>query len=168
MQKDIIKAEGHIAEAKAVQEPEPISWLMQSSPAPTLNLPNYIIVPSLASTASTCAYVLVLFTLYIMYVGYLAAYDIGYKPNFVMFVNMIFDVHDDTKNFEKYMDKFKCDTFVPSQTKAVEGMTTSSTKPISEKVSEAIKETRDTAFKYYNKMMLKMYTKGNRIKLFRP
>lgn len=63
---------------------------------------EYSILPSTRSVIFEMMFLLILFILFIIYIIYLAAYDTGYKPNFVMFLNFIFNDYD-TKGFKGYI-----------------------------------------------------------------
>ena len=53
--------------------------------------------------------VVTLFFGYILYISYLSAYGSGFKPNFVMFIDMIFDRNNDQR-FQTYIQNIVKDT----------------------------------------------------------
>ena len=79
------------------------------------NIEKYTILPSTTSMISEMIIIITLFFGYIIYISYLSSYDSGFKPNFVMFIDMIFDRNNDQR-FQSYVknivnDKKKVETF---------------------------------------------------------
>lgn len=69
---------------------------------------EYSIIPSTPTTFVDMMFLFLFFILFIIYIIYLAAYDTGYKPNFVMFFNFLFDDYD-TKSFKLYIQNIMGD-----------------------------------------------------------
>lgn len=70
---------------------------------------EFTILPSTPSMMVEAVVVLVLFILLNTYIIYLSAYDSGYKPNFVMLLNFIFDDSTSLKNFKTYIKNIAVD-----------------------------------------------------------
>ena len=70
---------------------------------------EFTILPSTPSMMVEAVIVLVLFILLNTYIIYLSAYDSGYKPNFVMLLNFIFDDSTSLKNFKRYIKNIAVD-----------------------------------------------------------
>ena len=70
---------------------------------------EFTILPSSPSMMVEAVIVLVLFIILNTYIIYLSAYDSGYKPNFVMLLNFIFDDSTSLKNFKTYIKNIAID-----------------------------------------------------------
>ena len=70
---------------------------------------EFTILPSTPSMMVEAVIVLVLFIILNTYIIYLSAYDSGYKPNFVMLLNFIFDDSTSLKNFKTYIKNIAID-----------------------------------------------------------
>ena len=118
---------------------------------------EFTILPSTPSMMVEAVIVLVLFILLNTYILYLSAYDSGYKPNFVMLLNFIFDDSTSLKNFKTYIkniavDKVAIKNIVADRTKIVTKESFSNNDNFVSKMIFSIK-----------KFMTKLFVKGNRI-----
>ena len=118
---------------------------------------EFTILPSTPSMMVEAVIVLVLFILLNTYIIYLSAYDSGYKPNFVMLLNFIFDDSTSLKNFKTYIkniavDKVAIKNIVADRTKIVAKESFSNNDNFVSKMIFSIK-----------KFMTKLFVKGNRI-----
>ena len=75
----------------------------------TNDVEKYNILPSTGSMIMEMMIVVTLFFGYILYISYLSAYGSGFKPNFVMFIDMIFDRNNDQR-FQTYIQNIVKDT----------------------------------------------------------
>jgi hypothetical protein len=102
---------------------------------------KFIILPSVTSMMMEMSIVIILFFLYLIYISYLSAYNTGFKPNFVMFINFLFDDYSGTTNFQTYIKNI-----------------------IDDKKSNDNKKEHFTSIKYYfNKLISKSYVNGNKL-----
>ena len=118
---------------------------------------EFTILPSTPSMMVEAVIVIVLFILLNTYIVYLSAYDSGYKPNFVMLLNFIFDDSTSLKNFKTYIkniavDKVAIKNIVADRTKIVAKESFSNNDNFVSKMIFSIK-----------KFMTKLFVKGNRI-----
>ena len=118
---------------------------------------EFTILPSTPSMMVEAVIVLVLFILLNTYIIYLSAYDSGYKPNFVMLLNFIFDDSTSLKNFKTYIkniavDKVAIKNIVADRTKIVAKESFSNNDNFVSKMIFSIK-----------KFITKLFVKGNRI-----
>jgi hypothetical protein len=118
---------------------------------------EFTILPSMPSMMVEAIVVLVLFILLNVYIIYLSAYDSGYKPNFIMLLNFIFDDHTSLKNFKTYIkniaaDKVSIKEIVADKTKI---NTTESFSNNDNFVSKTIFSMK--------KFMTKLFVKGKKI-----
>lgn len=118
---------------------------------------EFTILPSTPSMMVEAVIVIVLFILLNTYIVYLSAYDSGYKPNFVMLLNFIFDDSTSLKNFKTYIkniavDKVAIKDIVGGRTKIVAKESFSNNDNFVSKMIFSIK-----------KFMTKLFVKGNRI-----
>ena len=112
----------------------------------------------------------------------MATYDLNYKPNFNMFINLIFDV-DDQGSFAKYVQqtcKHEHFTVLPDENihqekeanePVMETMTDTDDTDLSGSnngISDFIESWKRNMYLWYNKLILKMYTKRKAIRFFRP
>lgn len=70
---------------------------------------TYMICPSVRSVLLEMMIVMTLFFSFITYIVYLSSYNSGYKPNFIMFFNYLFDDTTSTKNFRTYVENITKD-----------------------------------------------------------
>ena len=63
---------------------------------------KFQILPSTGSMIMEMMIVIILFLGYIIYISYLSAYKTGFKPNYIMFLDMLFDKNDD-QHFQTYI-----------------------------------------------------------------
>ena len=70
---------------------------------------TYMICPSVRSVLLEMMIVMTLFFSFITYIVYLSSYNSGYKPNFIMFYNYLFDDTTSTKNFRTYVENITKD-----------------------------------------------------------
>ena len=118
---------------------------------------EFTILPSTPSMMVEAVIVIVLFILLNTYIVYLSAYDSGYKPNFVMLLNFIFDDSTSLKNFKTYIkniavDKVAIKDIVADRTKIVAKESFSNNDNFVSNMIFSIK-----------KFMTKLFVKGNRI-----
>ena len=121
---------------------------------------QFVIQPTVPSSITMLGTVVTLFTFYLMFVGYMASYDIAYQPNFVMFMNFVFDNYDGQQSFERYVQSVcKKESFV-----------------VKSDVNEGFSETKTNYASYidpwktwlssvYHRLWLSFYTKGKTIKV---
>ena len=69
----------------------------------------FTILPSTGSIIMEMFIVLFLIIIYIICICYVSAYNTGYKPNYVMFINFLFDDYSGTKNFQTYINNIIVD-----------------------------------------------------------
>ena len=113
---------------------------------------EFTILPSTPSMMVEAVIVLVLFILLNTYIIYLSAYDSGYKPNFVMLLNFIFDDSTSLKNFKTYIKNIAVDKVAM--------------KDIVVKTKESFSNNDDFVSKTIlsiKKIMTKLFVKGNKI-----
>jgi hypothetical protein len=136
----------------------------------------YTINPStpIQFPASTILQIIAIFAIYLLVVGYLASYDIAYKPNFNMFVNFVFDNYDGHGKFFKYIhsvknsphhENFEMRTAAPVHPESDASLPPSTSQM---NVSEKLEQLQNSMYFLYNKLLLAFYTKGNKIKFYRP
>jgi hypothetical protein len=118
---------------------------------------EFTILPSMPSMMVEAIVVLVLFILLNVYIIYLSAYDSGYKPNFVMLLNFIFDDPTSLKNFKTYIkniavDKVSIKEIVADKTKINTKESFSNNDNFVSKTIFSIK-----------KFMTKLFVKGKKI-----
>jgi hypothetical protein len=105
-----------------------------------------VILPSTGSIMGEMLLVVTLFVVFCIYVSYLAAYNTGFRPNYVMFINFLFDDYSGTKSFEKHIKNIVAD----------------------EKESFTNMKTSITSIKsYFNMLISKLFIKGNRFTIMR-
>ena len=63
---------------------------------------EFQILPSTGSMIMEMMIVIILFLGYIIYISYLSAYKTGFKPNYIMFLDMLFDKNDN-QHFQTYI-----------------------------------------------------------------
>ena len=113
---------------------------------------EFTILPSTPSMMVEAVIVLVLFILLNTYIIYLSAYDSGYKPNFVMLLNFIFDDSTSLKNFKTYIKNIAVDKVAM--------------KDIVVKTKESFSNNDNFVSKMIlsiKKIMTKLFVKGNKI-----
>lgn len=119
----------------------------------TTVLDKFTILPSTGSMVSEMCLVLVLFGIYLIYIVYLASYGTNYKPNFIMFLDFIFDNYS-SADFQSYINNIvndsKKENFTVNNTSIVENS----------KLWDNLK------FKF-NKLISMFFIKGNRISIIR-
>jgi hypothetical protein len=115
----------------------------------------FTILPQGSSMMMEMTIVLTLFFSYIIYISYLSAYNTGFKPNFVMFINFLFDDYSGTTNFQTYIKNIIADK------KSNEEQFTTKNRPnIIERVFTDIKYN-------LNKLISKSYINGNKLTIIR-
>jgi hypothetical protein len=102
---------------------------------------------------SEMSIVLFFFFIYVVYVVYLASYGTGYKPNFVMFINFIFDNYSNA-NFKTYINN------IVNDTKTEKFTLIKNNENEGNKLWNSIKFTM-------NKLVSTFFIKGNRISIVR-
>jgi hypothetical protein len=113
----------------------------------------YTILPSTGTMVSEISIVLLFFFIYVVYVVYLASYGTGYKPNFVMFINFIFDNYSNA-NFKTYINN------IVNDTKTEKFTLIKNNENEGNKLWNSIKFTM-------NKLVSTFFIKGNRISIVR-
>lgn len=71
---------------------------------------NFTIVPTTSSMIGEMSMVIIFFISFCIYISYISAYNTGYQPNFVMFLNFIFDNYSGSNNFKTYIQNIVQDT----------------------------------------------------------
>ena len=92
----------------------------------------------------------------------MASYDISYQPNFVMFVNFVFDNYDGQKSFERYV-KSSCDSFVGER--VIDEGFSEKEKPYEKYFLVFSDQWKTWLYSLYRRMYLSFYTKGKTIKV---
>lgn len=110
---------------------------------------NFTILPSISSMVLEMVVVLTLFIFLNMYIIYLASYDSGYKPNFVMLFNFIFDDPTSLKSFKTYIKNVALDKVASEKTK--------------ESFENKYENTVSNVIFSIKKILLKLFVSGNRI-----
>ena len=130
--------------------------------------------------------VVCLYVCYLTFIGYMASYDIAYVPNFVMFINFIFDNYDGQKKIENYVQAIRCgekkegfgtksselrSSELANTSIRVKNPTTNDSSLFVENSEQSSKEW-GTKWKnqfviWYNQLLLMIYTKGKKIKVYR-
>lgn len=111
----------------------------------------FTILPQGSSMMMEMTVVITLFFSYIIYISYLSAYNTGFKPNFVMFINFLFDDYSGTTNFQTYIRNIIADK------KSNEENFTTQNRP-----------NIFTNIKYHlNKLISKSYINGNKLTIIR-
>ena len=113
---------------------------------------EFTILPSTPSMMVEAVIVLVLFILLNTYIIYLSAYDSGYKPNFVMLLNFIFDDSTSLKNFKTYIKNIAVDKVAMKDIVVKTKESFSNNDVFVSKTILSIK-----------KIMTKLFVKGNKI-----
>ena len=113
---------------------------------------EFTILPSTPSMMVEAVVVLVLFILLNTYIIYLSAYDSGYKPNFVMLLNFIFDDSTSLKNFKTYIKNIAVDKVAMKDIVVKTKESFSNNDVFVSKTILSIK-----------KIMTKLFVKGNKI-----
>jgi hypothetical protein len=110
---------------------------------------KFTILPSTSSMVFEMTIVLISFLFLNVYIIYLASYDSGYKPNFVMLLNFIFDDPTSLKNFKTYIKNVAIDEVASLKTK------------------ESFENKDENVFSQIsfslNKFLLKLFVNGNKI-----
>lgn len=114
---------------------------------------KFIILPSTGSIMMEMSMVIILFLIFCLYISYIAAYNTGYKPNFVMFLNFIFDDYSGTQNFQKYISNIVADTN--------ESFTVNKIKN-----GSYFQETYENLTHSFKKILMKLFVKGNKMTFF--
>jgi len=70
---------------------------------------NFVILPSTGSVIGEMIMVVTLFFFFCVFVSYIAAYNTGFKPNFVMFINFLFDDYSGSTSFDEHIKDIKKD-----------------------------------------------------------
>ena len=107
----------------------------------------------------------------------MASYDIAYVPNFVMFINFIFDNYDGQKSFENYIKTMSNESFVGQRAEGLhkEGFEESDSsfsinaprKATDGEATVFMTKWKNQFFSWYNRLLLMFYTKGKKIKVYR-
>ena len=74
----------------------------------TNDVVQYNILPSTGFMLMEMMIIITLFFVYILYISYLSAYGSGFKPNFVIFIDMLFDRNNDQR-FQTYIQNIVLD-----------------------------------------------------------
>ena len=128
---------------------------MDSTPSPSVPLPQYIIVPTTKSLLITMILVIVCFLLYLAIITYMALYDAKNTPNIRLFLDFLTDNQIPITDFN---DKIK--QVIQDTTNTDESFTTQSNTYI-----QTIVEFVSTKFNsFINQFISKTYIQGNTIK----
>ena len=137
----------------------------------TIQLSKFTIQPSFESSVGMFAMVICLYVCYLSFIGYMASYDIAYVPNFVMFINFIFDNYDGQKSFENYIKTMRSESFVGGKEGFEESDSSFSinapTKATDGEATVFMTKWKNQFFSWYNRLLLMFYTKGKKIKVYR-
>ena len=132
---------------------------------------QFIIQPTVPSSITMLGTVVTLFTFYLMFVGYMASYDIAYQPNFVMFMNFVFDNYDGQQSFERYVQSVcKKESFV-AESDVNEGFSEKrninflEVDAIGRKFAFYLEPWKTWLSLVYHRLRLSFYTKGKTIKV---
>ena len=118
---------------------------------------EFTILPSMPSMMVEAITVLVLFILLNVYIIYLSAYDSGYKPNFVMLLNFIFDDSTSLKNFKTYIKNIAVDKV------AIKEIIADKTKIISKESFSNNDDFVSRTIFSFKKFITRFFVKGNKI-----
>lgn len=114
---------------------------------------KYSILPSTQSMVLEVLVVTLLFILLNIYIVYLAAYDSGFKPNFVMLLNFIFDDPMSLSDFKTYVKNIAVD----------EISTVKSKESFSPKLDISNENFFSKIVLYVKKTIVKLFVKGHKI-----
>lgn len=165
-----------------------------STTTPTTTF-EYSLIPNFESSVSSALFVLILFVLYLTFVTYLATYDLAYTPNPNMFWNFLFDNYDGLSKFQEYITESCKEVNIPKPiTTGASGFTnpkekesfdlyqnanntnntintinTNSTKltDMLHVLPSSINRLYSTIQAFYQRMLRKVYVKGNKIHIYR-
>lgn len=121
---------------------------------------DFMILPSTSSVVGEMSIVIIFFVSFCIYVSYIAAYETGYKPNFVMFLNFIFDDYNGSKNFQRYIQNIVSDS-------AAESFTNLDNKTVYSGLKNNVKNVISNFTDGFQKLISKSFIKGNKIKINR-
>ena len=152
----------------------------------TIQLSKFTIQPSFESSVGMFVMVIFLYVCYLSFIGYMASYDIAYVPNFVMFINFIFDNYDGQKSFENYIKTMSNESFVGQRAEGLQQPTAPSfggkegfeesdssfsinapRKATDGEATVFMTKWKNQFFSWYNRLLLMFYTKGKKIKVYR-
>ena len=137
----------------------------------TIQLSKFTIQPSFESSVGMFVMVIFLYVCYLSFIGYMASYDIAYVPNFVMFINFIFDNYDGQKSFENYIKTMRSESFVGGKEGFEESDSSFSInaprKATDGEATVFMTKWKNQFFSWYNRLLLMFYTKGKKIKVYR-
>lgn len=123
---------------------------------------NFTILPSVSSMMIEMIVVVALFFVLNIYIIYLSAYDSGYKPNFVLLLNFIFDDSTSLKNFKTYVKNVAIDEV--SNAKQRETFVNQNDSFLSKPfVNQNDNFVSGTLF-WFKKNFIKLFVNGNRIR----
>lgn len=118
----------------------------------------YTICPSVRSVLLEMLIVMTMFFSLITYIIYLSAYDSGYKPNFVMFFNFLFDDTSSTKNFRTYVGNIAKDEFASHNQESF-----SNKSDFGNYISDFFKVFSGIMFRLKKQIITSFFVKGNMI-----
>jgi hypothetical protein len=116
---------------------------------------TFTILPSASSMMMEMSIVIILVFFYLIYISYLSAYNTGFKPNFVMFINFLFDDYSGTTNFQTYIKNI-----VEDKKSNEENFTIQKRPKTINKIFTNIKYN-------FNKLISKSYINGNKLTITR-
>ena len=117
---------------------------------------KFQIIPSTGSMIMEMMIVIILFLGYIIYVSYLSAYKTGFKPNYVMFLDMLFDRNDDQR-FQTYIKSIGDDKNITKE----ENFETKNNKNINSNSNTFF----DNVQFHFYKFISTFYVTGNQIRI---
>jgi hypothetical protein len=124
---------------------------------------TFTIFPTTTSIVGEMALVILLFIVFCIYISYISAYNTGYKPNFVMFLNFLFDDYKGSNDFKTYIKNIISDNDSTKHTTEsftnFENITLLST--IKTRISNLLSNLTDE----FQKMFAKLFINGNKIKI---
>ena len=118
------------------------------------------ILPTTSSTIGEMSMVILFFISFCIYVCYISAYNTGYKPNFVMFLNFIFDDYTGSKNFQTYIKNIVSD-------KSSESFTNLRNNTFYSGFKTNINNAISIFYNGFQQIISKSFIKGNKIKIIR-
>lgn len=125
--------------------------------------------PTFVSSVPTAIWVLTLVFGYLSFIGYLATYDLSYKPNPGMFINFLFDNYDGMNKFNDYIQAsckhYQKETFettysqIPPNNNSLPYLLST----FHDMMERWIQQCK-SIFQY---LLLKLYMNGNKIQIFK-
>ena len=129
---------------------------------------EFQILPSTGSMIMEMMIVIILFLGYIIYISYLSAYKTGFKPNYIMFLDMLFDKNDN-QHFQTYIKNIVDDknTKIEKETFQIKKTDMDTETDTKTETKTDTKTKTKTFFNYLHfhffKFISKFYLAGNQI-----